>query len=310
MSFKKLSASCGAYSPRTCANATIPSPRVRMIVGISSAMPVIITDNPATIEVAPALKATARAPIPAAIDVKPTPTNATPAPIARTETPNRAIAPARPISVGTKGVSSIPATPITANAPARATRPVATCSHDKLPSVTKTGARRDKAPAAIIRAAEPASVPFIRFKAIANSAKAPPIATSAVPILPQLIPPKLAIASARIFMAPATTTRPAPLATKLGGITRIAPATASRAPPIARRPDPIWPRFMLPKSLTAEASIFIEPAISTKDTPVESAPLAFPARLVNPAIAPSKTPTDTKPLTKDPISMLPNCLTA
>ena len=80
-----------------------------MIDGIKFIIPIIIAVKPATITVVPPANATAKADIPAAINIKPPPINTVP-------TPNNAIAPATANKPGAILLNNIPATPSIVNA--------------------------------------------------------------------------------------------------------------------------------------------------------------------------------------------------
>ena len=76
-----------------------------------------------------------------------------------------------------------------ANAPPIATNPLAISSQDNPPSFFMTGISIARAAAAITNAAEPETVPFIKFKPITNIDNAPPIATNPLAISSQPIFP-------------------------------------------------------------------------------------------------------------------------
>ena len=270
-------------------------------------MPAIMTVREATIAVAPAVPAAANAAKPTAREDKPAPaarrpapTARTPTPIARTPTPNKLKAPANPKMAGTRGVRTAPATPITVNAPAIVTSPLAIDTQLIAPRTLRIGVRIASAVAATTIAAEPDKVPFITFRPIANSVKAPPITVKPLPICSHEKFPSLLITSVMISRAAATTTSPVPIPTIFLGISFVATATSKSAPPIALKPFPICSQFIAPKSATAEANIFIAAPIAANATPVETTCFAFPVRLVNIVISVSNTPTLARPF---PISV-------
>ena len=92
------------------------------------------------------------------------------------------------------------------------------------------------APAAIMRAADPARVPFIRFRAMDSSSNAPPITVRPRPISSQVIPPKSDNALAMIFNAAPTAIRPTLMVIVLFGSSLIAPTRIPKDPAIATRP--------------------------------------------------------------------------
>ncbi len=213
-----------------------------------AATPVIITVKEATIAVAPAVPAAARAVKPTAKADKPAPARARPAPIPRTDTPIRANAPLKPRIVGTRGVSTRPATPMTVKAPARATRPLAIASQLIAPRILSTGVKTSKAEAATSIAAEPARVPVIAFKATARIVIAPPRVTRPLAISSHDILPVLLRAFAMITRAADTAIRPAPIPTMFLGIKFTATVTAARAPAIATNPFAISSHDIVEKS--------------------------------------------------------------
>ena len=256
----------------------------------------MITVKEATIAVAPAVPAAARAVKPTAKADKPAPARARPAPIPRTDTPIRANAPLRPRIVGTRGVSTRPATPMTVKAPARATRPLAMASQLIAPRILSTGVNTSRAEAATSIAAEPARVPVITFKPTARIAIAPLRVTRPLAISSQDILPILLSAFAIMTRAADTAIRPVPIPTMFLGMKFTATVTAVSAPAIETRPLAISSQDIEPKSLIADARIFIAAAISINAKPVEITCLAFPVRFVKRAISASNAPTDTRPL--------------
>ena len=245
--------------------------------------------------VAPAVPAAASAVKPTARADKPAPASAKPAPIPRTETPIRANAPLRPRIVGTRGVSTRPATPMTVNAPANVTRPLAIASQLIAPRILRTGDITSSAEAATNIAAELASVPVIAFKPIAKIAMAPPRAIRPLAISSQVIPLILLRASATTTKAAATAIRPVPMPIIFLGMKLTATVIAVKAPAIATRPLAISPQDIEEKSCTAEANIFIDAAIAINATPVDITCLAFPVRFVKSVISANRMPTDVNP---------------
>ena len=284
----------------TCAKATTASPSFSAMAGISAAMPVMIEVRPATIMATPAPREVARAVMPTAMADRPVPTRSRPAPTPATPTPIRAKAPPRPRIVGSSGVSSAPAVPMTAKAPATVTSPLAMASQLMLPSVTSTGVSTASAAAATSMAAEPPNVPFMKFRPTASSARAPPMVTRLFATASQLMPPMDRMASAMMFSAAPTAIRPAPMVTMFRGIKRMATATSARAPPIASKPLPISARDIRPKSAIAEANIFMAAPISIMAAPVVISPLALPASLVKAVISSRTAPMALSPLTSSP----------
>ena len=260
--------------------------------------------------VTPAPKEVARPVIPTAMAVKPVPTRSRPAPKPAIPTPIRANAPPRPRMVGRSGVRTAPATPITVKAPATVMSPLAMDSQLILPRVKSTGVRTAKAPAATSMAAEPASVPFMKFRPTASSVKAPPIATRLFAMPSQLIPPIFPRASARTFNAAPTVTRPAPVAIRFFGMAFMAITTSANAPPIASNPLPISSKDMPPKSAIAEANIFMAAPISIMARPVEISPCAFPVSFVKAVISRRRAPMELSPLTSSPTFICPKSLQA
>ena len=265
----------------------------------------MITVKEATIAVAPAVPAAARAVKPTARADKPAPARAKPAPMPRTDTPISANAPLRPRMVGTKGVSTKPATPMTVNAPANATRPLAIASQLIAPRILSTGVITSSAEAATIIAAEPARVPVIALRPMARIAIAPPRVTKPLAISSQVIPLILLRASAIITKAAATAIRPVPIPTIFLGINLTATVTAVRAPAIATRPLASSSHDIEEKSCTAEANIFIDAAIAINATPVDITCLAFPVKLVKSVISANNAPTETNPFAISSHSMPP-----
>ena len=134
----------------------------------------------ATMPVAPAARDAANAVMPTASAEMPAPAARSPVPSANTPTPISARAPDKARMTGITGESTAPATPITVKAPASVIRLLAIASPLIAPSRLNTGARIASAPAATKSAAEPASVPFIRFNAKASSPSAIPSVTMLV----------------------------------------------------------------------------------------------------------------------------------
>ena len=190
-------------------SAAIPSPIFVMMVGMSSAMPVKIMVKEATIAVAPAVPAAARAVRATAKADNPALTRVKPAPMPSMDTPIRANATHRLRIVGTSGASTKPATPITAKAPARATRPLAMDSQLIAPKTLSAVVMISKAEAATSIAAEPKRVPFIAFKPTERITIDPPRAISPLAISSQDIEPKSPTADASTLMATANIMIPA-----------------------------------------------------------------------------------------------------
>ena len=229
----------GAPAAITLQIAIIPSPTFVRTAGIKPAIPVTITVSAATIAVAPAAPAVASAVNPIASEESPVPAASKPAPIVSTPTPINANAPDNARMVGTNGVRTAPATPIIVNAPAMEISPFAMASHDNAPKILSTGARTAKAPDATNNAADPPSVPFMKLRLIANSAKAPPMTVRPLPISSHCIPPNLLIQFAMISSAAPTITSPVPIPIMFFGIRLTAIATSASVPPMAVRPLPI-----------------------------------------------------------------------
>ena len=258
-------------------------------------MPVMITVKDATTAVAPAVPAAASAVKPTAIADKPVPAAKSPAPNPKTATPIRAIAPLKPRIVGTNGVRTAPATPITVKAPARDTRPLTIAVQLIAPRILSTGVITRSAADATSIAAEPAKVPLIAFKPTAKIAIAPPSVTRPFAISSHVIPAILLRAFATISRAADTAISPVPIPIIFFGMKLTATVIAVRAPAIATSPFAISPQDIEPKSCTAEANIFIAAAIAINATPVDMTCLAFPVRLVKSVISASNAPTATKP---------------
>ena len=136
-----------------------------------------------------------------------------------------------------------------------------------------TGVRIANAAAATSIAAEPDKVPFIRFNPIANSAMDMPRTVNPLPISFHCIFPNLLIAFAKISRATPTITRPVPMLTMFLGMSLTAIVTSPRATLIAVSPRPIISHCILPKSLHADASIFIAAARTTIPVAVD---IVFP----------------------------------
>ena len=286
----------GALSAITRQNAIIPSPIFSSTAGISAATPVMITVRDATIAVAPAAPAAAKAVNPTAKADNPVPAANSPAPIARTPTPMSAKAPLNPRIVGTSGVRTAPATPRTAKAPAIVTNPFAMEIQLIAPRTERTGVNTAKAAAATSIAAEPPSVPFIKFSPTASSANATPIVTSPLAICSHEKLPIFPRTFATISRAAPTITKPVPIPTMFLGISFVAIATSAKAPPIETNPLAICSHENFAKSDIAEANIFIAAAISISARPEETTCFAFPVRLVNAATSRRSAPTAARPL--------------
>ena len=280
----------GAPSAITWHIEIIPFPISVNTAGIKAATPVIIIVKEATTAVAPAAPAAANDVKPIANAERPVPAAISPAPIAKTDTPTKVKAPANPIIVGRRGLRIAPATPRIVNAPAKTIRLLANDFQDFLERVAKTGTNKFKAETATSNEADPDNVPFIKFKAIDSSAKAPPKTVKPFPIDSHCIEPKLDKASAKTFKAAPTTRSPVPINISPLGIRFTEAATSAKAPPIAVSPLPMDSQFIEPKSDTAEANIFIEIPISTNAEPVDITCLAFPVRFVNTAISANNAP--------------------
>ena len=291
-------------------NATIASPIFSAIAGISPANPRTMAESPPTMRAPLEAKEAANDVKPTAMEVSPVPISVRPAPIATEPTPSRASAPEMARIDGANEPRTAPATPIIVKAPATVIRPFAIASQLMLPRITSTGVRTVNAPAATSSAAEPASVPFMTFRPIASSARAPPIATRPLAISSQLMLPIEERALATILSAAPTTTRPAPTLTMFLGIRFTAIATSARAPPIAIRPFAISEPLILPKSDIADANIFIAAAISIKARPVEITCLASPVSLVNAVISSRSAAIDVRPLVISPHDIEPKSLQA
>ena len=258
-----------ALSAITLQNSTIASPILATIAGMSAATPVIITVKEATMAVAPAVPAAARAVKPTAKADKPAPAKASPAPMPTTATPISAKEPLKARIEGTNGVSTAPATPRTANAPAKVTRPLTMELQLIAPRIANTGVSTKSALAATSRAAEPARVPVMVFNPMARIVIAPPRVIRPFATCSQLRFPIFSRAVERTTSAAETITKPAPIPAILFGMNLTATVIAASAPAIAVRPRAISPHCMVEKSLTAEARIFIAAAMAINATPVE-----------------------------------------
>ncbi len=291
-------------------NVTMASPIFSAIAGMSPANPRTIAESPPTMRVPLEANEAAKDVKPTAIEVSPVPISVRPAPIATEPTPSKANAPEMARMDGTNGPRTAPATPITVKAPAIVMRPFAIDSQLMLPRITRTGVRTVKAPAATSNAAEPASVPFITFRPIASSARAPPMATRPFAMDSQLMLPIEERALATILRAAPTMTRPLPTLTIFLGIRFTAIATSARAPPMATRPLAISEPLILPKSDIADANIFMAAAISIKARPVEITCFASPVSLVNAVISSRSAAIEVRPLVISPHGIEPKSLQA
>ena len=265
----------------------------------------MITVKDATIAVAPAVPAAANAVSPTAKADKPAPARANPAPIPRTDTPIRAKAPLNPKRVGTRGVRTNPATPITVNAPAKATRPLTMAPQLIAPKILSTGVITNNAEAATNMAAEPARVPVIAFKPTARIVIEPPRVIRPLAIASQLIPPILSMAFAIITRAVDIAISPVPIPIIFLGMKLTAIVTAVKEPAKAISPFAISPQDIVEKSLIDEANIFIAEPIAIKAIPVEITCLALPVRFVKSVISVSKAPIDKRPFPISPHFILP-----
>ena len=172
---------------------------ISIISGKSPSIPVIVTPRAATNAVAPTEADVDNATNPAAIsDI--------PAPIPSAAIPNKANAPANPNMTGIKGCKASPATPITTNAPAIATKLFIIFSRLILPNLSSVGANTAIAPAATSNAADPLRDPLIAFNPTASSVNETAIARRPFPMFSQLISPRLFNTGAIIAMADAIRT--------------------------------------------------------------------------------------------------------
>ena len=279
----------------TLQNSTMASPIFATIAGIRSAMPVMITVRDATTAVAPAVPAAASAVKPTAIADKPVPAAKSPAPSPKTATPIRAIAPLKPRIVGTNGVRTAPATPITVKAPARDTRPLTIAVQLIAPRMLRTGVRMANADAATNIAADPDKVPVIALKPTAIIPREPPRATSPFAISFHSIPPIFSRAEAIIRRAVETAIRPVPIAIIFLGMKLTAIVTVAKAPAIPTRPTASSLQFIAEKSFTAAARIFIAAPMPIKAALVAITCCAFPVRRVNATISARTIPIEVSP---------------
>ena len=162
--------------------------------------------------------------------------DSTPIPIAAAARPNKIIAVAKPIKIGTTGPNSKPATPNMANVATNAPRPIASFSRDILPSRSITEANMFNASAAITIAIAPGIVPFMRFRLSTSIPKDIPIASKPFANASQLSPPILTTASEIAPKASPTITSDAALISMSLGIKRIAPPIISSAPAMPSKP--------------------------------------------------------------------------
>ncbi len=282
------SPTAGAPSSITPQRAMNPSPIFAITTGIRLATPETITVREETIAAVPPTPAAANAASPAAIAASPTPTP-------RTATPISTNVPPRAKRTGIRGASAIPATPITANAPASTISPFTIAPQLIAPKRPITGASTANAAAATINAAAPFNVPFIKFSPIASSARLAPMAARPFPICSQEKPANFPITSAMIFRASPTMIRPAPILTMPLGIILAATATPANEPPIAASPFPISSQDILPNFLATETNIFIAAPTNANETPIDTMRFVFPASFVNSASSVSKAPTPASP---------------
>ena len=166
-------------------------------------------------------------------------------------------------------MSTAPATPRTANAPAKVTRPLTMELQLIAPRIANTEVSTKSALAATSRAAEPARVPVMVFNPMARIVIAPPRVIRPFATCSQLRFPIFSRAVERTTSAGETITKPAPIPAILFGMNLTATVIAASAPAIAVRPRAISPHCMVEKSLTAEARIFIAAAMAINATPVE-----------------------------------------
>ena len=249
---------------------------------MASAIPINIAVIEAVTAVSPAPAATAKAPIPTAMADNPEPIRTNPPPIAAIPTPNKAIDPANPIIEGITGVNTAPAIPITVKAPAKTIRLLAISPIVISPSDFKTGVKIFNAADATNKAADPASVPVIAFKATANITNDPPKATKPFAISFHSILPIDCNACARINKELATIVKPTAFVIIPSGKAFIAMATAPKAPPNPNKPFPISPKSPIAViSLIADANIFIAAPIRINEAPVDITFVAFPVSFVN-----------------------------
>src|SRR5574344_1198393 len=300
----------GAPFEITLQNSIVASPIFAATVGIRLAIPVIIIVNEATIAVAPAAPAVAKAVKPIANADNPAPAANNPAPIPRTPRPIKVNAPANPRIAGTRGVNTKPATPRTANAPAIDTRPFAMDSQLIAPKILRTGVNTAKAAAATSIAADPAKVPFITLRPIANIAIDPPKTVNPLAISSQLILPILSRADAMITSAVDTTIKPTPISTIFLGMKLTAKVTAANAPAIPTKAFPRSSHVIEAKSLAAEANIFIAAEIAIKAIPVEITFFALPVSFVNIVISNSNAPILDNPFARSSHFISPKSLHA
>ena len=273
-----------ADSPMTRTTSMSPSATAVTMVGIRPIIPLITSVNapiPATPEAARA--------------VKPVASIVTPAPQANAPTPNKAIAPERPMIAGTTGARRSPAAPITANAPPSTISPFPIASQLIPPASLRTGTRIAKAPAATNKAADPARVPFIRLSAMDSSANAPPKARRPIASCSQLIPDKLVRVLPRTEIAAAAANIPMLFPTMSLGRRFIAIEISSSTAPIPDKPLTSWSTLRLPIFSTALPNISIAAASAIIPTDVDMMPFVPEFRFVNIDNSSNTAPTPARP---------------
>ena len=161
------------------------------------------------------------------------------------------------------------------NAPANAIKPFPIDGKLIEPRISITGTIVARAPAATTKAADPARVPFIKLRATVSSASATPMATVPLPISVRLIPPSFPKALAKTIKAAETATKPTPIPIMFLGIKLTATVTSVKAPAIAVSPLTISSHCIFPKSLSADANIFMDVPRRTIANPIDPRPLDF-----------------------------------
>ena len=206
-----------------------------MTKGIKPANPVTIILIAATMAVAPIVPIPANAKRPEAIAASPAPATANdaanasaPAPINAKEAPNAN-------NAGIAPDKAYPAIPITANAPASATSPLAIPSQLMALRAMITGVSIISAAAAITNAADPATVPDIAYNPAARIIIDPDMATSPLAIPSQLMPPNNLNTGTNIKSAAAAKIND-PDAPAVPFMAFRPTARTVKAPPIANKP--------------------------------------------------------------------------
>lgn len=250
-------------------------------------IPSMIMESDATNDVAPATPAAAIEEKPTATDANPVPISISPAPIPDIPMPSKVNAAPSPMTTGNNGDNTAEATPITVNAPARDTSPFIIPSHDNLLISANTPNNENNDVQATESATAPLTHPDIICILKDNANNEPVTAVSPLVMSFHFIPPNLTNADDIPTNADAITGKSIATQNVSPGINFIAATIAAKDPAIPTRPLAIPFQLRLDNSDIAQDIDFKAWPIKIRDPAVLITSSDLDDNLVNATDRPS-----------------------